>query len=155
MKKSLISAIKKLLAKLGAEEVEGNNLVEVIDSGADAIANAGGGSEPFVVTFSGTTENDNALCDKTWEEIYNAYTTGNTIICCWTLSGLGMDKIYAMPQFRYDDRANDWISMKCSAFYNVVDVWNGTKNIFQSPQMFSAFISATTIEVHAGRISAS
>lgn len=38
MKKSLISAIKKLLTKLGAEDIEGNNLVDVIDNGADAIA---------------------------------------------------------------------------------------------------------------------
>ena len=51
MKKSLISAVKKLLAKLGAEEIEGNNLVEVIDSGADAIE--GGGAEPIEsITYS-------------------------------------------------------------------------------------------------------
>lgn len=42
MKKSLINAIKKLLTKLGAEEIEGNNLVEVIDNGADAIEGGGG-----------------------------------------------------------------------------------------------------------------
>lgn len=36
-KKSLIEAVKKLLNKLGAEEVESNDLVEVIDKSADKI----------------------------------------------------------------------------------------------------------------------
>lgn len=67
MKKNLISAIKKLLAKLGAEDIEGNNLVEIIDSGADAIE-GGGSSEPFVVTFTAGTHNT-VTSDKTHAEI--------------------------------------------------------------------------------------
>ena len=57
MKKSLISAIKKLLAKLGAEEIEGNNLVEVIDSGAEAIEGGGGsgGTPSFSEQDAGNT----------------------------------------------------------------------------------------------------
>ena len=47
MKKSLISAVKKLLSKLGAEEIEGNNLVEVIDSGG-----SGSSSNPVVLEFA-------------------------------------------------------------------------------------------------------
>lgn len=51
MKKSLIVAIKKLFTKLGAENIEGNNLVEVIDKGADALNSGGGsGGGVFVVT---------------------------------------------------------------------------------------------------------
>lgn len=75
MKKSLISAIKKLLAKLGAEEVEGNNLVEVIDSGADAIE--GGGSSGGGVLICTDTE---GTLDKTMGEIQTAYVSGRSII---------------------------------------------------------------------------
>lgn len=81
MKKSLITAIKKLFAKLGAEDIQGNNLVEVIDNGADALDNGGGGgSSPLVVTFSGTTEGGDAACDKTWAEIEEAFNNGRQII---------------------------------------------------------------------------
>lgn len=73
MKKSLISAIKKLLAKLGAEEIEDNNLVEVIDSGADAIEGGGSGGAFFV------TDNNNTL-DKTWAEIYAASTSNIVVL---------------------------------------------------------------------------
>lgn len=34
----------------------------------------------FVVTFSGNTGVGTAACDKTWEEIENAYNAGCTII---------------------------------------------------------------------------
>lgn len=57
MKKSLISAVKKLLAKLGASEVEGNNLVEVIDSGAEALVEAGDGNEViYMATINAQNE---------------------------------------------------------------------------------------------------
>ena len=69
-KKSLITAVKKLLGKLGAEEVEGNNLVEVIDNGADALVEqSSSDSEPFVVTFSGLTSKGDTTCNKTYNEL--------------------------------------------------------------------------------------
>lgn len=39
----------------------------------------GGGSEPLVVTFSGTTDGGDASCDKTWAQILNAVTDGRAI----------------------------------------------------------------------------
>ena len=85
MKKSLISAIKKLLAKLGAEEIEGNNLVEVIDSGADAIEGGGGSgsNSPFIFTITMTSQGKDVptySCDKTHTEIFNA-AQNNAVIC--------------------------------------------------------------------------
>lgn len=47
-----------------------------IEAGGQPI---GGGSEPFVVTFSGTNDNHDAACDKTWEEISQAYNNGKII----------------------------------------------------------------------------
>lgn len=90
MKKSLISAVKKLLAKLGAEEIEGNNLVEVIDNGADAIEGGGGSGGTFVVTFSGTTAAGNATSNKTWEEISAADNAGKQIIFQYGTEGAGL-----------------------------------------------------------------
>ena len=78
VKKSLITAVKKLLGKLGAEEVEGNNLVEVIDSGANALANINNNSNLFVVTF--TEENKVFSADKTSSQIYDAFLSGKTIV---------------------------------------------------------------------------
>ena len=75
MKKSLISAVKKLLAKLGAEEVEGNNLVEVIDSGADAIEGGGGSGGGGLLICTDT----NDTLDKTMGEIQEAFTNGTLV----------------------------------------------------------------------------
>ena len=75
-KKSLIEAVKKLLSKLGAEEVEGNDLVEVIDNGAETLAEAGGGGM-FIVTIA--NEIDLTL-NKTWQEIYNAAQTNEVVL---------------------------------------------------------------------------
>lgn len=72
MKKSLINAIKKLLTKLGAQEVEGNNLVEVINNGADVIEGGGGSGGAFIV--HGDTSGETPL-DKTFAEIKTAMKT--------------------------------------------------------------------------------
>lgn len=69
MKKSLISAIKKLLAKLGAEEVEGNNLVEVIDNGADAIEGGGGSGGGGIVTLYFTYDNSTDKFNEAYKDI--------------------------------------------------------------------------------------
>lgn len=81
MKKSLISAVKKLLAKLGAEKIEGNNLVEVIDSGADAIAEAGGGDSVEYVTVTADTTGRSTVysADKTFSEIGTLISAGKTV----------------------------------------------------------------------------
>lgn len=75
MKKSLINAIKKLLTKLGAQELEGNNLVEVINNGADAIE-GGGGSGIMIVSCDYETDTLN----KTWTEIKDALSTSLVVI---------------------------------------------------------------------------
>lgn len=75
MKKSLISAIKKLLIKLGAEEIEGNNLVEVIDSGADAIEGQPGGGGSAYIVHRVQEANGITRLDKTWNEIKTALAT--------------------------------------------------------------------------------
>lgn len=84
MKKSLISAVKKLLAKLGAEEIEGNNLVEVIDSGADAIAEAGGGNiETVVITkleTGGRIGVPEWSCNKTYQEVYDLVNANSPVL---------------------------------------------------------------------------
>lgn len=36
-------------------------------------------NQAFVATFSGQTENDDASCDKTWEEIKEAFNTSKSI----------------------------------------------------------------------------
>lgn len=76
MKKSLISAIKKLLAKLGAEEVEGNNPVEVIDSGADAIEGGGGSGGIFIVHEEYDKQAQKSFLNKTFSEIDSAMKSG-------------------------------------------------------------------------------
>ena len=81
MKKSLISAIKKLLAKLGAEEIEGNNLVEVIDSGADAIEGGGGGNNVlklYVKNFTDT--NIIAYKDSAKTQQFTSYSEAKAAI---------------------------------------------------------------------------
>lgn len=80
MKKSLISAVKKLLSKLGAEEIEGNNLVEVIDSGADAIkdgSGSGGGTKIVNITEGFDSQ---WSADATFSEMLSAYQSGKTIL---------------------------------------------------------------------------
>lgn len=71
MKKSLINAIKKLFTKLGAQEVEGNNLVDVINNGADMIE--GGVADDLffdiVVTYDG---NSDYTANKTYAQITSA-----------------------------------------------------------------------------------
>lgn len=82
MKKSLISAVKKLLAKLGAEEVEGNNLVEVIDSGADAIEGGGGDSNIEYVNIIETMDEHHQIIfsvDKSYAEILALFNAGKQV----------------------------------------------------------------------------
>lgn len=85
MKKSLIAAVKKLLGKLGAEEIEGNNLVEVIDSGADAIEGGGSGSggnnNIEYVTITGVRNGPSVTwtADKTYQEIDALSYSGKTM----------------------------------------------------------------------------
>ena len=69
MKKSLIEAVKKLLGKLGAEEIEGNDLIEVINNGANVITNTGSSYTPFIATFTYNVDTQTFTCDKTWAEI--------------------------------------------------------------------------------------
>lgn len=82
MKKSLISAVKKLLAKLGAEEIEGNNLVEVIDSGADALAEAGGeGGSILSISYTsvGQPPHQTITLSESWYTISEALR--NKVFC--------------------------------------------------------------------------
>lgn len=74
MKKSLINAIKNLLTKLGAQELEGNNLVEVINNGADAIEGGGGSGGALVV------HDTNDTLDKTFAEIKTAMNTSVIVL---------------------------------------------------------------------------
>ena len=59
----------------------------VIEAGGEPI---GGGSEPLVVTFSGTSEGGDAACDKTWAEISQAYNGGRTINAFYYDSQFGL-----------------------------------------------------------------
>ena len=49
-----------------------------IEAGGQPIG--GGGSEQFVVTFSGTTEGGNAECDKTLAEVVDAFASGKQVL---------------------------------------------------------------------------
>ena len=75
-----------------ATEEDAGKVPTVQDDGSYALANAGCGSSPLVVTFSGTTADGNAACDKTWAEISAAITAGKEIkmqyqigITCYSL----------------------------------------------------------------------
>lgn len=46
-----------------------------------------GGSSPFIVTFSGNDDENTSACDKTWEQIVEAYTSGKQIITRYTEDG--------------------------------------------------------------------
>jgi len=78
-KKNLLTSLKKLLGNLVGTEPEGNNLVEVIDNAAEGSSESSGGTETFVVTFSGKSDSNNASCDKTYQEINEAYKQGKNI----------------------------------------------------------------------------
>lgn len=57
-----------LLPTPGSEDA--GKVPTVQEDGSYALAEAsGGGSAPLIVTFSGRTDNSNAACDKTWEEV--------------------------------------------------------------------------------------
>lgn len=43
---------------------------------------------PLVVTFSGTTEDSNATCDKTWSEIQSAITAGRQVVAQYSAFGI-------------------------------------------------------------------
>jgi hypothetical protein len=83
---SILSELKKLTGKNNATVVsealppqlpvpgrgDEGKVPTVQSDGSYALANAGGGSSPLVVTFSGTTDGGDAACDKTWDEIVAA-----------------------------------------------------------------------------------
>lgn len=93
MKKNLITALKKLVTSFGGEG-KSNNAVDLVDEFADIAAQGGGGSGQFVVTFSGTTENNDATCNKTFAEISEAYVTGKEIVFRYMEDGCGDDKSF-------------------------------------------------------------
>jgi hypothetical protein len=64
---------------------------------------SGGGSEPFVVTFWGTTDDNTAACDKTWAEIEAAYNAGRTIIIRYVSDGV---LFYLNTRITIDGRTN-------------------------------------------------
>lgn len=78
-KSSLINAIKKLLTKLGAQELEGNNLVEVINNGADAIEGGGGSSVLFVRIYE-NPETHEYESNKTYAEMIAVLDAGGLVI---------------------------------------------------------------------------
>lgn len=64
-----------------ADPSDAGKVPTVQSDGSYALAEAGGGgSGPFVVTFSGTTAAGNAACDKTVVEIINALQNGNVLL---------------------------------------------------------------------------
>ena len=67
-----------------------------------------GGSAPLVVTFSGTTDEGDASCDKTFEEIKAAYIAGKEIL------------------FRYIDYGRDDEKQFISLYSVFVDIANNT-----------------------------
>ena len=78
--------------KIGEATISDNNVLPVPEEGdtgkvpvvqsdgSYALDNVGGGSEPFVVMFSGTTANSDAACDKTFDEISESYADGKDIV---------------------------------------------------------------------------
>ena len=99
MKKSLISAIKKLLTKLGAQEVDGNNLVDVISNGADMITVNKAYIDalaPFVITV---TNNDGTFTgDKTDLQIKDAINNNRQIIVVLDIDKSAADDIGTAQQ---------------------------------------------------------
>lgn len=66
-----------------------------IEAGGQPIG--GGGSEPLVVTFSGTTDDGNAECDKTRGEIVSAFTSGKIVSVIYEIredSPAGVTRIF-------------------------------------------------------------
>ena len=54
--------------------------VKISANGSTSEPGQGGCSSSFVITFSGTTEGGDATCDKTWEEIVQAYSEEKEIV---------------------------------------------------------------------------
>jgi len=74
----LDKGVDKILAIKGVPAVEAGDkgkVLSVSSSGAPVWENR----EPLVVTFSGTTENGDAACNHTWEEISAVITAGRPI----------------------------------------------------------------------------
>lgn len=96
MKKSLISVIKKLLTKLGAQEVEGNNLVDVISNGADMITVNKAYVDALAPFIINVIENGGTLtADKTDPQIGDAINNNRQIVvvysgmkyyCTWAIT---------------------------------------------------------------------
>lgn len=83
-----------------------------IEAGGQPI---GGGSEIFVVTFSGTTTDGNAACDKTWEEISDAYDSGTKFDVYWSD---GYIKYSLVPWFDSGDEGLYQLSGNLSIIQN-------------------------------------
>lgn len=74
----LDKGVDKILAIKGvpaAEVSDKGKVLSVSDSGAPVWENR----DSLIVTFSGTTDGDDATCDRTWEDIQTAISAGKTL----------------------------------------------------------------------------
>lgn len=82
--KNLLTVLKKLGKKMTSQDINGTNLVTVVDDIANKYTGGGGsgGSGSCDCTMI-VTENEETL-DKTWQEIYDAIAAGKRVVLVQT-----------------------------------------------------------------------
>ena len=80
-----VTNVEKYFAAMAGDEIEmptpRNAMEYQMKRAAENIQNgSSGGGAPFVITFSGDSFEHTAACDKTWAEIYAAYTAGRQMV---------------------------------------------------------------------------
>lgn len=121
----LDKGVDKILAIKGVPAAgisDKGKVLSVSDSGAPAWEDR----EPVVVTFSGTTDHEDAACDKTWNEVRAAITAGKTltlryelfegaytamVVTVYPLLIMGVYSYIGTPE---DPTASDYMSIKCT-----------------------------------------
>lgn len=119
----LNKGVDKILAIKGVPEVEAGDkgkVLSVDNSGTPKWENMG----PLVVIFSGTSDDENAACDKTWEEISAAIAAGKELLLkyhyfniTYQLSTItypyqvtGQYSFVGTPE---EPQASDYIALRC------------------------------------------
>ena len=96
----------------------------------------------FVATFSGTTEHDNATCDKTFEEIKQAFIEGKQLIFRWKYRINSDDALFYLSNvmITFDNAVPVTFICGYLDIYDMNEINNGYGNI-------RCFISSDSITI--------
>ena len=117
----------------------GKAILEFLQNGG------GGGSEPFVVTFSGTTADDNAACDKTLAEIGEAISAGKSIEARYSYPVSDGEVSYDQLLSSVEYYAPGEVTLKCWLF--VPGGWNPTTHIITEAYVIQAKFNSNGVDI--------